>query len=53
MVPTSDEYIVRTLLIPAYTTYDYDIVYRFIDTGVPQDNQRGKNFKAKITVEAN
>jgi len=53
VVPTKDDYIVKSLLIPAYTTYEYEIEYHFIDTGKNQDNQMGKKFNAKIEVEAN
>ena len=51
--PTSESYIVQTLLIPAHTSYTYEITYHFIETGMNQNYQQGKNFKATIAVETN
>ena len=51
--PTSDAYILQSVLIPANTTYEYEIEYEFIETGYLQNYQMGKNFRARIVVEAN
>ena len=50
--PVTEDYIMKDLIIPANTSYSYEIGYKFIDTGVEQNNQMGKTFKATVTVEA-
>ena len=50
--PVTEDYIMKDLIIPANTSYSYEIRYKFIDTGVEQNNQMGKTFKATVSVEA-
>ena len=51
--PTNDSYIVYNVIIPAHTSYTYELSYHFIETGVNQNNQMGKTFKAAIEVQTN
>ena len=51
--PSADGYIIKDLMIPANTTLEYTFTYHFVETGVNQDNQKGKTFSSKIIVEAN
>ena len=50
--PVTEDYIMKDLIIPANTSYTYEIRYKLIDTGVEQNNQMGKTFKATVSVEA-
>ena len=49
--PVSDSYIVQKVLIPANTTYNYELDYEFLETGVLQNSNQGKTFSAKIEIE--
>ena len=48
--PTVDGDLIKNVVIPPHTTYEYVLTYHFIDTGMPQDYQQGKNFKATLEV---
>ena len=50
--PTTDTYIMKNIIIPGKTTYNYELEYEFIETGANQDYNKDKSFNAKVEIEA-
>ena len=49
--PKTDSKIVERIIIPAKTTYSYEIIYNFNNLDQNQDEDQGKQFSAKIVAE--
>ncbi len=49
--PTSDTSLIGKVVIPANTTYTYELEFHFVNLDVNQDYNRGKTFSAGFKID--
>jgi hypothetical protein len=49
--PTENSYMLNNIVIPANTSYNYEITYNYKNLDINQNADQGKTFTAKIEVE--